>query len=130
MIQRIQTFWLLLIFFLSGCLFFLPAVKNEFVYTFFYKWLLNIEIGLTVILSTITIFLYKNRCLQIKLCAGIFVIQILLYLTLFFAVRSAEASITWNFPAGFPLIVMIFDVLAVRAIKKDEKLVHSLDRLR
>lgn len=131
MIQRIQTIWLFLIFLLSGCLFFLPTVKSESACVLPYTWLLNGEIGLTFVLSFVTIFLYKKRPLQIKLCTGIWVLQILFYFTLFFALRSmTEGSVAWQAPLIFSLIILILDISAIRAIKKDEKLVRSLDRLR
>jgi hypothetical protein len=134
MIQRIQTVWLFLIAVLSGCLFFLPAVENESAYVFPCEWIVDIEIGLTIVLSVAAVFLYKNRPLQIKLCYGILALQVLLYITLFFVVQEAfrgtETSVVWLYPVVFPLIVIVLDLLAIRRIKKDEKLVRSLDRLR
>jgi len=131
MIQRIQTVWLFLIFLLSGGLFFLLDVKSESAGGFPYDWVWKGETALTFVLSFAAIFLYKKRLLQIKLCTGIWVLQILFYITLFFAVRSSlGGAVAWQIPLIFPLIILILDILALRAIKKDEKLVRSLDRLR
>jgi len=131
MIQRIQTIWLFLIFLLSGCLFFLFPVKSESSDLFPYLCLWIGGIALTFVLSFVAIFLYKKRPLQLKMCTGIWILQILFYVTVFFALRSTrETDVVWQWTVAFPLIVCILDILAIRAIKKDEKLVRSLDRLR
>ncbi|MCL1936935.1 MAG: DUF4293 domain-containing protein [Candidatus Azobacteroides sp.] len=143
MIQRIQTIWLFLIFLLSGCLFFLSPVINgglelfpfmKYPYIFIqypYIWFLIGESALTLILSFGAIFLYKKRILQMRLCTGIWILQFLFYITFFLEVRNAtETVVVWQWPVIIPLIICILDVLAIRAIKKDEKLVRSLDRLR
>jgi hypothetical protein len=134
MIQRIQTVWLAFIALLNAVLFFLPTVKNEAAYSFSYEWILDVEIGLTVLLAIVAIFLYKRRPLQIKGCYGILILQIALYASFFLivpgVVGATVTAINWNFPILFPFISLVLDVLAIRAIKKDEKLVRSLDRLR
>jgi hypothetical protein len=89
--------------------------------------LLKSENGLIVVLSIIVIFLYKNRSLQIKLCCGILVLLIFSYITLFLPGTKAAIG---KWPAVFPFVAGIFDILAICAIRKDEKLVRSLDRLR
>jgi len=43
---------------------------------------------------------------------------------------ATEASIEEGFGIGLPIIAIIFAGLGVRYIKKDDKLVQSMDRLR
>jgi hypothetical protein len=45
-------------------------------------------------------------------------------------IQSTDASISFNICALFPVISLILHVLAFRAIKKDEMLVRSLNRIR
>ncbi|MDR0543704.1 MAG: DUF4293 domain-containing protein [Dysgonamonadaceae bacterium] len=134
MIQRIQTVWILSIALLNVGLFFLPAVSSETAPCFPYQWIPDAEIGLTVLLAIAAIFLYKRRQLQIKWCYAILILQMALFASFFLIVPKATgATLTatdWNFPILFPFISLVLDVLAIRAIKKDEKLVRSLDRLR
>jgi hypothetical protein len=133
MIQRIQTIWLLGVAIISSLLIFVPVIGN-------YDLLLKAESGWVAVLSIIIIFLYKNRPLQIKLCYVILILLILPYITVFLYILQI-----WTSPflgtigkwkgaivavLVLPLIAGLFDILAIRAIKKDEKLVRSLDRLR
>jgi hypothetical protein len=122
MIQRIQTIWLFLCAIIASLLMFVSLLEQTN-----YDLLLKVESGLIVVLSIVTIFLYRNRPLQIKLCYGILVLLILSYLAFFLP----DAKIVGGkLPVVFPFIAGIFDVLAICAIKKDEKLIRSLDRLR
>lgn len=134
MIQRIQTIWFLLIAIFSGLLFWDPYVEFQSVSVWLYSFFS--AIGLTVFLSILSVFLYKNRPLQIKIAYGIF---ILLLLSCFIMVTVFEQNhggciVMGNSmlipPVAYFLIAIIFDILAIRAVKKDEKLVRSLDRLR
>jgi hypothetical protein len=122
MIQRIQTIWLFLTAIIASLLTFVPALEQKN-----YDLLLKAESGLIVVLSVITIFLYKSRALQIKLCYGILILLILSCLILFLSgTKTGEGKL----PFVFPFIAGIFDILAICAIKKDEKLIRSLNRLR
>lgn len=136
MIQRIQTIWLLLVALFSSLLMFCPvAAKVNFgLASVSYDSYLAIGSGLIAICAVIAIFLYKNRSLQVKMCYGILVLLALSYTIVFFDLYpvylSKEAYMVFKFPIVFPLIAFVFDLLAIRAIWKDEKLVRSLDRLR
>jgi cell division protein FtsW (lipid II flippase) len=96
-------------------------------------------IGLTVtgaFIALITIFLYKRRKVQLKLGYLIIVVAILLPVIAFllFTRSSANAEsylgISDQLGLFIPLIAILFTVLANHFIKKDEKLVKSMDRLR
>jgi hypothetical protein len=92
---------------------------------------------LTCGLSLASIFLYKDRIRQIRFVRlGLLTDVILIGLIFFVYARIVEnklgASVNYLDEAGiyFPLIVMIFLILANKFILKDERLVRSVDRLR
>ena len=134
MIQRVQTVWLFLIAVLSGLLQFMPIterVNSENFPTFFpFETIFMIENGIITFLAIITIFLYKNRPLQIKLSQGLLVLLGLSCATIAYYIWTSPTDIIYKYPIVFPIIAIIFNLLAIFSIKKDERLVRSLDRLR
>ncbi|WP_115881062.1 DUF4293 domain-containing protein [Lutibacter oceani] len=144
MIQRVQTIYLLLATLFSGGLIFLLNLwtNNEGVKFFVIdsfstnNTLLNIMSVLFFISSLITIvaiFQYKKRQLQFVLGRLTILINfILLGILVYFAQNlSGEINVSEK---GIGLLIPIFTivlvVLANKAIKKDEELVKSVDRLR
>lgn len=90
--------------------------------------------SLAIILSLTAIGLYKNRPLQIR--TGRFTILLLALLLAWCTVSIATVPDT---PAAetapgigvfMPIGGIVFSFLAVRAVKKDEALVRSADRIR
>ncbi|HEY3369557.1 MAG TPA: DUF4293 domain-containing protein [Prolixibacteraceae bacterium] len=147
MIQRIQTVYLLISALLVGCLFLLPfaeIAKEGAVYLFNFKGILldgtlkengasiSILIGIIMALHGVAILSFKNRIRQIRLT----VFSILLMLGLFgmfffFTYYSfSEAQISFKATILFPVVAIILDYLAIRAIGKDEALIRSIDRIR
>ncbi len=97
---------------------------------------LAIIAGLSAFLSIFSILSFKNRALQTRLNA-ITVLMISLFVVGAFY-WSYEAN-SWFLPetygdyglgAYLPLVALLSTMLASRFIKKDEKLVRSMDRLR
>ena len=131
MIQRIQSVYLLFVFCLLTILVFIPFSSNTIAFkTGFYAG----YFGVVALAAMATIFLYKNRNLQIKICYGIFAALILIY-ALYFIFDYQNLPLTdffrhIRFTFIFPFIAGVFVFLAMMGIKKDEKLVRSLDRLR
>lgn len=133
MIQRIQTVYLFLIFCLMIGILFLPI--NNIPYAW---WLSTIGapiVMLVAILSGITIFLFKKRKVQIKLCYLIMCFLILCLGIIIFCIVSIPSNYPFkdleqSYPVIILLIAIILDFLAIRGIKKDEKLVRSANRLR
>jgi hypothetical protein len=82
------------------------------------------------IVALITIFLYKKRPLQIRLSIVNIILLAGYYAVLF--IYFWQIDIKWNltFFAAIPLINIIFYLLAIKAIAKDEALIKSLNRLR
>ena len=136
MIQRIQTIYLLLSAAVSvGLIFVLHLwtnsediavfAKDEYLY-------LGLFLG-SALLSLISIFCFKNRKFQFVLgqlniilnfiLLGFFVYQLLM--------PPGESNISEKGVGIFiPILSIVLLVLANKAIKKDEDLVKSVDRLR
>ena len=133
MIQRIQTVWLFLTAVLSGLLLFMPItekVNSEVSSSFPFEISFMIGNCLIAFFAFITIFLYKNRPLQIKLSQGVLLLLILSCVMIAYYIKVSPADIIYKYPIVFPIIAIVFNLLAIYSIKKDEKLVRSLDRLR
>ncbi|MEO5947812.1 MAG: DUF4293 domain-containing protein [Chitinophagaceae bacterium] len=140
MIQRQQTLWLLLATIAAALTFKFPfATGEEIVKNTTMKQLVEITAGnnfftlvLTIasaIISTITIFLFKDRKMQIKLCLLGLLIAIgivVLYVLDMYKLISGTPAI-W---ALLPVIVIISYLMAFLKIRKDQRLVKSLDKLR
>jgi len=148
MIQRIQSIWLLLAAFTVLCLLFIPtigAATNGGYYILYGSGLktegltnqaTNIPLLASTILagliSLVNVFNFRNRKLQTRIIS----FNILLILVLSFwmsqIIKSIDGITTLDIEPGIflPLIAIIFSLLAIRGIKKDEKLIRSADRLR
>lgn len=91
--------------------------------------------GLAGALALGSIFLFKNRPLQMRLTqlsivAG--VIGLVLAVILFWQDKNSPPAemINDGMSAYLPFGLLLFGILALRSIGKDEKLVKSMDRLR
>ena len=142
MIQRIQSIYLLLVIFLSiGAPFFLKLwveADNEifafdlFAYESILYKLVPISFIISALLALITIFRYNDRQQQfvlgrIIILINLFLLGILIYLSLNI---PGEIFSEKGIGMFIPSIVILFSVLANKAIRKDENLVKSVDRLR
>lgn len=136
MLQRIQTVYLFIAALLSGGLIFLVSLwKTETGESVFVEDVL-LALALFVssaILSLITIFLFKNRKLQfvlgrVNIVLNFFLLGVFVYWSLSV---PGEMNISEKGIGMFvPVLSIVFLVLANKAIKKDEDLVKSVDRLR
>ena len=141
MIQRIQTIWLLLCAACAGLAFVLPfgtsfvsAVGTDNVegepMTALTHQLVMIFIINIIICSLGAIFLYKKRNIQqlltiIAILHSIVGIAFMVYTAMF---QSNHTSLSYGIVA--PFLAFVFALLALKGIRKDEKLVKNLDRLR
>lgn len=157
MIQRIQTIFLALVVLLGVAASFFPillftgmdgsAVMNLYKTTIVDNpdiiLTKNMGIGamqgIVQLVALATIFLFKNRSLQIKLgklTILLIAFQIAAVVMYSDVVKSAsgfdgtEPSINFEFGAIIPVLSLIFTYLAVHFIKKDDKMVRAADRLR
>ena len=104
---------------------------------------LLVMLALPTLLPVIIIFLFKNRMLQFRLCMSniVLILGALACIAVFcwrmsIGISALEqyAEVERVFKLGWasimPVISLIFVVLAMRGIAKDEALVRSLDRIR
>lgn len=158
MIQRIQTIYLSLVAILTALTTFfdlaLFKMNEELIYTYsIYKivpqdggevitpgnWIPQI-ILLTVIfiLAIFILFKFKNRKLQLKLgnlnylFLATFIISSYLSIMNISNILELGENVKTTYYIGFylPIAAITFQFLANRGIKKDEKLVKSVERLR
>lgn len=112
MIQRKQTLFLLLAAILAlVCL----LVRLT--------WLDTLQ-AVSAVLSCVTIFLYKNRVLQARLCLVGLLVIVAWYIGL--AVLTPKISTI----ECLPMVNAILIFMARKGILDDEKLVRSMDRIR
>lgn len=154
MIQRVQSIWLLLASFTLICLFFIPILTKSVNNTSYLLYLdghhqalatpdstavtvspigAMIINGIAILLCLICIFQFRNRAMQKRL---IMINMILIIATA--VLTTLNASL---FPGGISgssihigsslfVLAIVFCMLAIRGIKKDEQLLRSADRLR
>lgn len=154
MIQRIQTVYLIMSIIAISFMFLFPFAElfsnDGYIYIFNFKGVdstgkLDPEMQINtiplillmfaiIIISLIAIFLFKNRIKQIRLV--IFNILLLIGLGFFswyylsnFS-KIAEGTNNYKITMVLPAISIVFLYLAYKAIRKDENLIRSADRIR
>jgi hypothetical protein len=151
MLQRIQTVYLLIIAALTAFMLFMPLAvlqTGDGFYTFdvfgvnavatseivYPTWGLFVLVALISLLALVTVFLYKKRMLQIRLCLFNAVLMLGFYGFFAYLVvvmkQQLDVSVSVRIALSFPVICLILDYLAIRNIGADETLVRSLERLR
>jgi hypothetical protein len=155
-IQRIQTVYLIIAGILVLILFFVPFAwiagkdgtfyqldingilsggirRNDIIYNVL-PLITICAVSLSLSLILLTIFLFKNRILQIRLSSATIFVLLGLGGLIYYYVRSSakltSGSYSFNIYILFPVIAGIMIYLAIRAIRKDELLVRSIDRIR
>ncbi|WP_372792518.1 DUF4293 domain-containing protein [Lutibacter sp.] len=144
MIQRIQSVYLLIATLLSGGLIFILNLwVNEQGIEFFVMDSFNsgnillkvmaVLFFVSSVLTLIAIFQFKKRQLQFVLGRlSILTNFIILGIVIYFSQNlSGEINVSEKgIGLLIPILTVVFVVIANRAIKKDEELVKSVDRLR
>ena len=155
MLQRIQSIYLLFASLVLFALFFFPLAHNVYIndkpssimVTGIYQDVNGVQqhtesfVALTAVTAIVAlvplaiIFLYKNRKQQIALCYSALLVIVGYSFWLSQMAKGVMGSVqidTRNFGIGLFLssFSMLLILLAIRAIKADEKLVKSADRLR
>jgi energy-coupling factor transporter transmembrane protein EcfT len=136
MIQRIQTLYMLLAFLLVGVLpFFIPLWNTaEGPFYFMQDITYTAMVGLNVSLLLVSILFYKKRQHQFVLNRlNMIIMLILLGLFVYRSlnVSGGTAAVSEKgIGIYLPIISIVLLALANKAIKKDEELVKSVDRLR
>ena len=138
MLQRLQSVWLLFAAGFDAVTFRFPFYTGDWDRDTIYQiidldarttvWFTILTV-LSAALAVVTIFLYRNRKLQLRLTyLGLFITAVLL--TLYFIETSHFNKGVISLWAVFYFAILVCFILAARGILKDEKLIKSLDRLR
>ena len=137
MIQRIQTLYLIMtillsVLFLTGRM--IVIEKDAEVIHQGMIVPLAVTAALIALISTVSIFLYKNRKQQMKLAIILIILSSVLTAALviygFILTSQNGGRIRLNLSIILPFPMIITSLLSYRGIKKDEELVRSYDRLR
>lgn len=156
MLQRKQSLFLLVALIANVLTFFFPLIRflsDEAIFEMYacriqspdptasieFNIFLMVPLALLLLISAImtiyTIFRYKKRMMQLQLIRINVLLSIICVIGIFFIYPylikpQIEASAYFKTGAHFPLISLIFLIVASRFILKDEKLVRSIDRIR
>lgn len=130
MIQRIQTIYLFLAAIICIAFLFIPIAEADNIITANSNTISGALCIASGLLSLITIFLYKNRKLQIRLCLIIISLLVFELASIYYDVSQLSDEHTLKATIVTPLLAVIFLILALRGIRKDEQLVRSMDRFR
>ncbi len=151
MIQRIQSIFLLLAFVAIASLrfghavtisgsggeagLFLDSVRyisdgSEILST----WPLAFLVAVILAMNLLVIFMYKRRPLQMRLCIYSLILMAgLLVLGYYYTIQAQNelgGSSQLEFYSIMPIIGMILNFLAWRAIRKDDLMLKAIDRIR
>lgn len=141
MIQRIQTIWLAIAAICGFAMARVPlftatltdGTKRNYLAS---ESLLSFALIIGIAcLSTVAIFLFKNRPTQYKLTIiGALLSMVVIGLQVY-SVENFKSTVsivqgTYQWGGLLPIAMMIFLFMASGGIRKDEKLIKSLDRLR
>ena len=125
-------------------------VLGDDIVSFGGKWVITVVVAFIAVIALASIFLYKNRVLQMRVVAVGFLLNVVLvFLIFFWAINGASGSggylkalvetgimgsniaVSMLTPGTIPPIVpLVLLFLAQRAIRKDEMKVRAADRLR
>ena len=152
MIQRIQSIYLLVATILLGFIFIYPLAEllssDGQLYIFKFNgltieneeglYLLTIPriilLVITVLISFVSIFLFKKRIIQMRLNSFNIILMIgYLGLNYYYVQnfsKQLNGVVSYEITTIFPFVAAILTYLAIRAIGKDEALIRSMDRIR
>jgi len=159
MIQRIQTVYLFICILLLTWMFWSPYAEVFYISKQFNLkvWLLTLT-GINnsypavklisfsetlpfqivnILVLLFAIFSYSKRKRQRFLCLLAMIVNINMAFLMHMNIHEISKNydnhvvdVHYLYPAVFPIVMLVLIVLAERAIRKDEKLVRSLDRIR
>jgi Domain of unknown function (DUF4293) len=137
MIQRIQTIYLLLAFVTTGVLpFVFPLwTMNTKDYYFMQDQIYVIGFGLSTTLTLLSIVSYKKRQNQfvigrLNIILNLILLGLFVYRSLNVSGETTTVVSEKGIGMFLPILAIVLLVFANKAIKKDEDLVKSVDRLR
>jgi len=131
MIQRVQSIYLLVAAIISLASYFIfPKLDLFFINMSLMDYFIIPYLFFCFFMSTLNIFLFINRKLQIninkfQLLIHLFVLIVFFYF--FYQEKMLIPDLMWTLT---PISSIVFLSLANKGIKKDENLIRSVDRLR
>ena len=137
MLQRIQTVYLILAFVTAGVLpFFIPlwTMADGEAFLFIQNQVYVALFGLSTTLTVLSIVSFKKRQNQfvmgrLNIILNLILLGLFVYRSLNVSGETAAVS-EKGIGMFLPIVAIVLLVLANKAIKKDEDLVKSVDRLR
>lgn len=150
MLQRIQTIYLLVSIIFFGFTNFFPIASGNLfelytygifaiggepiteISTYYFILPMALAAGLTVL----AIFLFNNRKNQMAVVRLTFVLYAISFALLAFCIKDCQQLLvndeSMSLRTSFytPFISLLLNMLALRAIRKDDKLIRSVDRIR
>ena len=153
MIQRKQSLFLLIGTIVMALLYFFPIAEFMVNTTNYYfnfieiatvvdtkkeiignVYPITILLSIIVMISWVTIFLFKNRTLQLRLITiNVFLKIGFLILTGFYIYKLSNAfdsDLYLQMSFIYPVIAIILDIMASKGIQKDLNIIKSYDRIR
>ena len=140
MLQRIQTVYLFILLLASGVLPFvfpLWVTESGLSYMFVFNLAFIVLFGLSTALSVISIMTYKKRKKQfvmgrLNIILNLILLGLFIYKSLNLSGETNPEEVVSEKGIGMilPVVSIVFLSLANKAIRKDEDLVKSVDRLR
>ena len=137
MIQRIQSIWLLLA---AVCVFLTlkfstyVGTNKDLIPSTFLNGIATLSLIFATlavgILTLITIFLYKNRKLQLRLTLLAVLLEVGLIFLYYKEIQTFVGKGTFSITAIFHAGVLLFLILGARGISSDNKLIKDSNRLR
>lgn len=133
MIQRIQTIWLLIAsaaaFSILKFPFYYTPEPNALEINGAAQYSTLITLAFSACLSFISIFLYGNRMLQLKVTLANFLLSGLIGYFIYTIVKTHPGG-GFTLPSAGLFLIPVLQLIACYKIYQDEKLVKSADRLR
>lgn len=101
----------------------------------YFNWPLTAGLFLIAVFAIISIFLYKNRSMQMMWIKMNIILSLLLLGGFFFGYiplleEKLATQAIYQINSFFPALILLFLILAFYGVKKDDKLVKSMDRIR
>ncbi|MGC8803826.1 MAG: DUF4293 domain-containing protein, partial [Bacteroidales bacterium] len=99
----------------------------------YYNYAVSILAILVLLLTLITVFSFRNRLLQIRLCGIVmFLLVVIVGSALWQFVQTAKSFSHYSLKIAFffPAVSILLVWFARKFIRRDEELVRSVDRIR
>jgi len=135
--QRAQTLYLAISTILIGLMFFMAkaavygadgAVVEQFKFTTYIPYLILLII--ITILNILALTTWNFRIFQMRTATLSAIITLALQIWIIVDFISTHDTMVFKIPAIFPVVALIFDILAIRGIFADQMLVESAYHLR